>query len=193
MLAKKGFALVEFTVVLGFFFIFIAVFLFFLNPIERAKQKHDERLNSDAQAVLSSLSNFYISQGRMPWAPRVNFQESSPALNWKPLRAFELGICADDLCREPGELVKGGFLANDFLGKDSVLGRNGIIYVGKAVGVKSLIYACFIPSSSVTRSKTGGLFRINPEQDFPRAGTLSTCPSVVTWGEDDVCYQCVTK
>lgn len=190
---RSGFASFELAIVMGFLFIVAAVLVFFINPVEQARVKHDERLTNDAQKVVDALANFYIANGRLPWAKLVNTQELSPALAWKPLRSPEVGVCSDETCKEPGELAKRGLLTADFAQTDSVLGRNGVIFLGKAAGTKAGLFACFVPISNNLRSKNGELYRINIDQSFPATGILNGCPSNITWGEDDVCYRCVQK
>ncbi|MEK7521373.1 MAG: hypothetical protein AAB599_01045 [Patescibacteria group bacterium] len=193
MFRLPGFSTFELTVVIGFLFVVTAVFVFFVDPVERARQKRDARLAQDAQEVLDSLGKFYISFGRVPWSDRVNPVELSPALSWKSLRVPEVGICADNECKTPGELVTSKKLSERFLTTDSVLGRNGTVYISKGSGPKVTIYACFVPESKVTRRKNGELFKINLEAEFPKNGTLASCPSATSWVEEDVCYTCVAK
>lgn len=189
----RGFATLELAVVTGFFVVVVAVVVFYLNPIERAKQGHDQRLTNDAQKILSALSSFYTIKGRMPWAAAIDTDTLSPALAWKPLRASEIGICQDESCRDSGELITSGFLNQGFKSLDSVVGRNGVIYVGKVSGPKGTVWACFLPVSEKLRKATGNLYRIALDQPVPVSGTLNTCPSNLTWGEEDVCYACIAK
>ncbi|MBI4029215.1 MAG: hypothetical protein HY376_02520 [Candidatus Blackburnbacteria bacterium] len=189
----RGFAALELAVVIGFFAVVVAVVIFYLNPIERAKQQHDQRLSDDAQKVLNALNSFYTARGRMPWAAAIDTDTLSPALAWKPLRASEVGICQDESCKDSGELTTSGFLSQDFKSSDSVLGRNGVIYVGKAARPKNPVWACFLPISEKLRKDTGQLYRISLDKPLAASGSLNTCPSNLTWGEEDVCYACVAK
>ncbi|MBI2590631.1 MAG: hypothetical protein HYW33_01990 [Candidatus Blackburnbacteria bacterium] len=189
----RGFAAVELAIVIGFFALVLSVVMFYLNPIERAKQKHDERLSRDSRKVLNALSSFYAAHGRVPWSASIDTKDLSPALSWKPLRAPEIGICQDEACQKAGELITAGFLSQDYKAQDSVLGRNGVVYVGKTGGPQNSAWACFVPTSKKFRKETGKLFRISLDKPFPASGTLNSCPSNLTWDEEDVCYTCVAK
>lgn len=193
MSVKNGFASLGLAVVLGFLFIVAFSVLFLANPIERAREKHDARLRGDAQNVLEAIGKFYVSRGRVPWADQINTQKLSPALDWKTLSDPSVGICADLGCNSPGQLVSGGFLNESMLQRDSVHGRYGAVYLGKANGTNSPIYACFIPEAGSTRLKTGELYKIKLGAEFPKNGTLPSCPGSITWQEEDVCYFCVQK
>ena len=85
------------------------------------------------------------------------------------------------------------YLREGFKSLDSVVGRNGVIYVGKVSGPKGTVWACFLPVSEKLRKATGNLYRIALDQPVPVSGTLNTCPSNLTWGEEDVCYACIAK
>lgn len=189
----RGFTTLELTVAIGFLFVVVAVLVFFMDPVERARQKRDARLLADSLEVLDSLAKFYISFGRVPWSQKVNTLELSPALSWKPLRAPEIGICQDEGCGAPGELVASQKLSSNFLTRESTLGRNGTVYFGKGLGTKVQTYACFVPESKVTRRETGGLYKVNLEAEFPKSGTLASCPNATSWVEEDVCYTCIAK
>lgn len=189
----QGFTTLELTLAIGFLFVVVAILVFFVDPAERAREKHDRRLILASETVLESLSKFYIAYGRTPWAKKVNTLELSPPLSWKPLRALEIGICQDEECTVPGELIETLFLPSYYLTSDSVLGRNGEIFVAKGQGTNAPVYACFVPELKVTRRKTGTLYKINPGSEFPKTGILASCPAAVTWVEEDVCYTCVAK
>ena len=189
----RGFTTLELTVVISFLFIVCAVLVFFVDPVERAKQKRDDRILSDSREVLDSLSRFYISFGRLPWSQKVDTRELSPALSWKPLRLPEVGICADDECSVPGELIVSGKLNPRLLTSDTVWGRNGQAFIAKGPGPKSSIYACFVPEAKATRRNSDALVKINLNLEFPKSGTLASCPAGTTWVEEDVCYRCIQR
>lgn len=182
----RGFVAVELAVVIGFFAVVVSVVIFYLNPIEQAKQKHDQRLKYDSQKVLDALGSFYNSRGRMPWAQALGTQALSPALRWKPLRAVEVGICQDELCQSSGELITSGFLSQDFKAQDGIL-------VGKANGPQNPTWACFVPTSGKVRKDTGQLYRISLDKPIPASGTPNTCPSNLTWSDEDVCHLCTAR
>lgn len=183
----------ELAVIVGFLFIVAAVLLFFIRPIEIAKEKHDARLSEDARTVVEAIHTFSVSQGRVPWVRSTSSKDLFPALSWKPLHAQEVGICSDETCSNPGEVVLQGNLPLDFIKRDSIQGRNGVLFLGKGTGIASSLYACFVPISQSMRQKSGELYKIMIDQPFPAVGTLSSCSSRVTWGEEDVCYACVVK
>ena len=189
-----GFCVGELTALIGFLFIIAAVLVFFVDPIERARKHRDDRLDGDAQVVLAALSEFYVSAGRAPWALSVSPKEAFPALSWKSLKQVDVGICADEDCTQAGALVTSGKLPESFLTHESVSGRSGTIYIGKGQGGSaSPTYTCFVPESRFYRARSGQLFRINIDQEFPKSGVLGSCPTTVSFVEEDVCYKCVYR
>ena len=190
---RRGFTTLELALSIGFLFVVVAMLVFFVDPVERAREKHDRRLSEDSAVILDSLNKFYMARGRTPWAKKVSATELSPALSWMPLRAPEIGICADEACSVPGELIVTEVLHSYYQTRDLVLGRNGEVYIAKGLGTKASTYACFVPESKAIRRRAGSLYKVSPGGEFPKSGTLPSCPAGVTWVEEDTCYVCVTK
>lgn len=186
-----GFSVLHLAVVVAFLMLIAAGVVLVVQPLEQAKISRDEEFSRDAAQLVSSVGSFYVNRGRMPWADPISLTDLAPPLAWSLVKAPTVGLCGNAECTDSGELVEANNLPVEFLGHDFVSGRQGPVYIGKALGVQSPIHVCFIPSSEALRSQEGGLKRITLDRDVPV--NLASCPTRVSWDQEDVCFFCVTK
>lgn len=191
--SSKGFALIELVVAIALLGLLGFAIIFAVNPVERAKVKRDEAIREDTQRVVQSIAEFYVSEGRLPWADDLGSNTPSPGLAWTLASSPEVGICGTS-CEEGGELILEGKLSGGFNQSNAITGtQEDPLYVAKSKEPSDPVYVCYLPQSETVRRATGGLHRITPGTEIPPSGTPEECPLAVSWTGNDVCYACVTK
>lgn len=191
---KYGFATYELVFVIAFVGLIVANLVFSFDPLEWARSARDERLQTDAQAIVNALADYFVAAGRAPWQDDFGSDSPYPALSWTRVNAPEVGVCKNKDCSEGGELIEKEKLDKVFRLRGSVRGGpNDILYVGKGNNARDPVYACFIPNSNKRRERVTELYQLERGKSLPLSGVPQTCTENVRWKEEDVCYVCVAK
>lgn len=188
---KHGFAIIELIFVIAFFALITAVVIMVVDPLERARQNRDGRLEADSVSILEALNIYLGSVGKLPWATGG---EATPALVWTRATSPQIGICANDTCSEGGKLIQAGSLGEGFLSRDWLTrDSRGRVSIAKGRNAQDKVYACFVPESQETRRSIGKLYQLEEGKGLPPSGLPTTCSDNVSWQDEDVCYICVAK
>lgn len=190
----SGFTTLELSVAIGFVAIVVGAIISGIDPLERAREARDTRLLNSAGAIFEAMQNYFISTGRLPWVDDFGAQEPAPALSWTSAAAPEVGICEDDTCETPGELIGRRLLTPDFLSRDFIQTERAIdrLYLGKSFDPKSDVFVCFIPSSTILRQDITKLKTVTPGGKIPASGVPQSCPSTTDW-QTSYCYLCLPE
>lgn len=163
-----------------------------LNPLERARERRDERLRADSTALITAIENFYKDEGRLPWSDDFGGNEITPGLPWVTVRKAEVGVCSEESCRKAGELVTTNKLDPAFFSGSSVNAPlEDTLYVGKGKGANDKVFVCFLPDSEKERTNFEDLYSIDFEFGITSRGAPLKCLSEVSWKEGDVCHTCL--
>lgn len=200
---KQGFSVIELVIAIAFLALLAVSVIFAINPLERAKVEIDNKLKDRAEDLLAAINQFYIAEGRLPWADDFGSDTPLPGLSWRSVLSPEVGICKDAKCTEAGELVTTNKLGQGFVADiekgvkaDSFYAKvsaPSTLFIAKGREPKDPIYVCYLPQSETLRRATGKLYRITPGEPIPPSGIPEDCPLSVTWDKDDVCWGCVLK
>ncbi|MBI2268474.1 MAG: type II secretion system protein [Candidatus Blackburnbacteria bacterium] len=190
---RNGFTIIELVIAIGFLAILVSMALFVTDPFEGVRLKRDSNLSKDAETIVEGINNFYIARGKLPWSSNLNSRDNANPFSWHKTTNVEVGICENEDCSKPGILVTEGLIPSGLPSQHISADKSDAIYLGKGQGSQSPVYACFVPTSETERKKTGELYKININTNFPLTGALESCPSTVTWEDEDVCYVCVAK
>lgn len=197
---SKGFTLVELLIVIGLLGAIALIVISAINPIEQANKARDARYKADASQLISAVERYYASNSKFPWE---GCSGGNCTLNSSALFAFvsatdpAVGLCTSSACSAGGLLVTSDELKNSFLSRDwaKTTDANLKIYIGKASGSSSSVYACFIPKAKAVQDAavTNGSVR---SLSFTSAGIPST-NSACTSSADDwaakSCYICIPE
>lgn len=198
-----GFSVVELVIAIGLLGLLVVSVILAVNPLERAKIEADSRLKDRAENLLGAIDQFYVAEGRLPWADDLGSSSPLPGIPWTSVFSPEVGICGDKDCTTGGELITTNKLSpasiSEFKGGVSIdkiyakLKAASPLFIAKGKEPKDPIYACFIPQSETIRRATGKLYKISQAAQIPASGLPEDCPLSVSWTGDDVCYSCVSK
>lgn len=198
-----GFSIIELVIAIGFLALLALSVVFAINPLERAKVKIDNTLKDRAEDLLAAINQFYIAEGRLPWADDFGADTLLPGLSWRSVLSPEVGICGDLRCSQVGELITTNKLGSGFaadiaknVGAESFytkVSASSTLFIAKGNEPKGPVYVCYLPQSETLRRATGKLYRITPGEPIPPSGVPEDCPLSVTWEKDDVCWGCVSR
>lgn len=183
-----GFAVIELIAAIGFLGLLVLSVILAINPLERAKVEVDSQLKDRAENLLGAINQFYIAEGRLPWADDFGSSSPLPGISWTSAFSPEVGICGDKDCTTSGELITSNKLSPGAISESS-----SPLFIAKGKEPKDPVYACYIPQSETLRRATGKLYRITPGAAIPASGVPEDCPLSITWTGDDVCWGCVAK
>lgn len=200
---QTGFSIIELVLAISFLALLVLSVIFAVNPLERAKVEADAQLKDRAENLLGAINQFYVAEGRLPWADDLGSSSPLPGLSWTSAFSPEVGICADKDCTTGGELITTNKLSPgavfDFKGEVNIdkiytkLKATSAFFVAKGREPKDPVYACFLPQSETIRRATGKLYKITPGAPIPASGVPEDCPLTVSWQGEDVCWVCVAK
>ncbi len=180
----KGFSKIRLIFGIAFLALIFTAFYSQYNPVEKTKQKNDNRNIEYAKSILSAFSVFYQNTGRMPWTDDFGSEKGTTPLMFTQVTETSVGICENTKCAGPGELaLKEQKLYPLPFGAKSLL-------VGKGTSNSDPVYVCFVPESQNIREKTGSLYRVEELKKKTFAGNLPACGDNVDW-KDESCYVCI--
>lgn len=200
---QTGFSVIELVIAIGLLGLLVFSIILAMNPLERAKEDLDIKLENLSSQLLSSVTQFYIAEGRFPWTDDLGGNSPFVTLPWTSVLSSEVGICGNQECSEHGELITTNILHPGVLNNiTNGVNYDGLypkisavanLYIATSKESKDPIYVCYLPQSEKVRKATGKLYRIQPGTQIPPSGSPQECPLFVSWEGDDVCYACVSK
>lgn len=202
-MSRKGFSLIELVIAIGFLAFLVLSVILAINPLERAKVEADTQLKDRAENLLSAINQFYVAEGRLPWADDFGSSSPLPGISWTSVFSPEVGICGDKDCTTGGELITTNKLSPgaiaEFKGEVSIdkiyakLKATSALFIAKGKEPKDPVYVCYLPQSETIRRATGKLYKVAEGSPMPASGVPEDCPLSVTWTKDDVCWACVSR
>lgn len=215
---SKGFTLVELLIVIALLGIIATIVIAAINPIEQANRASDAGMKADASQIVSAIGRYYATHNQYPWQAASCATNGgsfcNPALGADAALAFltaddpSIGLCGASgaTCKttaNQGELISSlelqtQFLSKSWVGATTVAGR---LYVGKAAGASSSVYACWIPKANSNRqvlinSAATTNKMVNTTAGFTSAGipTAGTCTTITDAGwATGACAECVPE
>ena len=158
MFKLKGFTLVELLIVIALLGVLAAAVLAAINPLEQANRARDTRMRSDASQLLAATDRYFVTQNEFPWVTSGDAINNDAAYGFANAQDDGVGICAAAGCAgsgNDGSLILNNELKTEFRNRDFAKATidTEMLYVGKATGASSSIYACWVPKSKSERQK----------------------------------------
>lgn len=187
-----GFLVLELLVSIGLLAIVVSAIILQLNPLERARERRDDRLRTDSQTLKTAINAFYEQERRMPWMDDFGSSDVNAGLPWVLARRPEVGVCASQECQTPGELIQKSKLVTTFHTGSTInsMEEDGL-YVGKGKGANDKVFVCFLPNSEKERTNFDELYSVDFESGITSRGTPLRCSPQVSWKEGDICHICL--
>ncbi|MFZ5932791.1 MAG: type II secretion system protein [Patescibacteria group bacterium] len=190
MTARKivgsGFTLVELLIVIALLGVLAAAVLAAINPLEQANRARDTRVRSDASQLLAAIDRYFVSRDEFPWVTSGDVTNNDVAYGFINATDDGVGICGVD-CNTDGLLITNNELKTEFRNRDFVKNAataTEAVYVGKATGASSSVYACWVPKSKSERQKATQTLTLG-------STTLGTAADCATRTYADLSTSCV--
>jgi prepilin-type N-terminal cleavage/methylation domain-containing protein len=190
-LVEKGFTLVELLIVIALIGVLAVAVLAAINPLEQLNRARDTGMESDASQLLAAIDRYYASQEKFPWVTLdpVNVKNED-ALDMVSAADPTIGVCGALSCTDSTGLLLAQYeLKSEFQNRKFILATEDIdkLWMGKAEGASSSVYACWVPTSMAKRAQAIRHTDIIPD---PVAA-----PCVATgWGAlDTACFICIPR
>ena len=150
-----GFTLVELLIVIGLLGAIALIVIAAINPIEQANRARDTRFKADSAQLISAIDRYFAARSEFPWVTLVPATNNEDPYGFVSAGDEGVGICGAT-CVDPGFLIANDELKTEFKNRDFIeehLGTDNSkkIFIGKATGTSSSIYACYIPMSKSSR------------------------------------------
>ena len=168
-----GFTLVELLIVVALLGVLAAAVLAAINPLEQANRARDTRMRSDASQMLAAHDRYFVTIDSFTWVTNGDVTNNDAAYGFANAMAAGSGICGVD-CTTDGLLITNNELKTEFRNRDFIKsGTNPTeaLYVGKATGASSSVYACWVPKSKSERTKADKTLTLGS----PTLGTATDC------------------
>lgn len=181
---KKGFTLVELLIVIGLLSVIALIVIAAINPLEQANRARDTRFKADGSQLLSSIERYFASHSNFPWVDPVGtVADNDSAFGFITSSDVNVGLCGDAACTTDGELIKSLELKTEFKNRDFVVKGNTAdntvkLFIGKAQGASSSVYACFVPMSKSNRDSAcsaGKVYTLSASDGTRSSVAASTC------------------
>lgn len=189
MKRNGGFTLVELLIVIGLLGAIALIVISAINPIEQSNRARDTRFKADGGQLISALDRYFTGGSAFPWMNVDTTIENDDSYGFVSASDQGVGVCGAT-CATDGLLLTSNELKSEFKSRDFIKATvaSKQLWIGKAVGANSSVYACFVPLSNSVRDKAvldGKVYTISTT-DGSRTPT-SSCDT--TWA--DTCYVCI--
>lgn len=196
----SGFTLVELLIVISLLGVIALIVIAAINPIEQANRARDTRMKADAAQLISAIDRYFATHSVFPWVTAGEKANNEVSFGFISAIDTGVGICGADCSPSDrstdGLLITTEELKTEFKNRDFVQTDVAAdeLYIGKASGTASSVYACFVPASQAERSKAvdaGKVYTIDTSNGS-RSQTDACNDTSVVWA-DTGCYVCVPE
>lgn len=198
--SNKGFTLVELLIVIALLGVLAVTVLAAINPLEQLNRARDTGMESDASQLLAAIDRYYATQQRFPWvAVDQGAYTNDTAIPFSSASNNIFGLCAEG-ATHCGPSGTNGVLIDNFELKTEFKNRGfltttaaaDMLYIGKAAGASSSVYACWIPRSQSKRQQAAN--NIAGGGSAPVTDTGCTTRTGTDWDAlATACVMCIPK
>ncbi|MEK7182971.1 MAG: type II secretion system protein [Patescibacteria group bacterium] len=191
---NKGFTLVELLIVIALLAILATAVLAAINPLEQANRARDTRMRSDASQLLGALDRYFVSQEEFTWVTSGDVAANDAAYGFISAKDDGVGLCSTASgCNADGSLITSLELKTEFRNRDFIKAADSawadLLYLGKAAGGSSSIYACWVPRSTSERAKATQTLTVGS----PTLGTAADCATRTYGSFGNSCVVCLPQ
>jgi len=205
-LLEKGFTLVELLIVIALIGVLAVAVLAAINPLEQLNRARDTGMESDASQLLAAIDRFYAAQEKFPWVYQPGAGCDNCQTDNDDLFGFvsaddpAVGVCDIANCDTDGVLLDQLELKSEFLNRKFIepTSDKEKLFIGKALGASSSVYACWVPTSQAKRAKATYLLEAGTEgETYTRTedgeGEAAECPDKDYSTLADSCLICIPQ
>lgn len=186
--SSKGFTLVELLIVISLLAALALIVIAAINPLEQANRTRDTRFRTDSGSIVSALDRYFATRSQFPWVTTGVAATNDESFGFLTSSDVGVGVCGNATCSTDGELISSLELKGEFKNRDFIKSGGGSddtkkIFIGKASGALSSVYACYIPLSKSNRDgacTNNKVYTINAADGSRSAVAAATCTGA-TW------------
>lgn len=191
LLNRAGFTLVELLIVIALIGVLAVAVLAAINPLEQLNRARDTGMESDASQLLAAIDRYYATQEKFPWVvPPITIDSALARVSAKDP---SIGVCGNAATPCIDGLLLGQYeLKSEFKNRKFIVStaETDQLYLGKAIGASSSVYACWVPTSKAKRVKATHITDAIPTA----ANTCDPLAAGRTWATlTDSCFICIPQ